>query len=114
LKKKVKRKNSKHLKNNDIQNIFASYVYILIKWNIKLKFMSDLTTEQTFESTNKESLELQGKYAQGIASDYSSELGLIRYEVITFLQQSQPKSWENFTTVHDNGVVIQVILPLSV
>ena len=62
--------------------------------------MSNLTTEQTFESAIIESLILHGNYTQGIVPDYSPELGLFKNEVITFLQQSQPKAWENITTVH--------------
>jgi type I restriction enzyme R subunit len=62
--------------------------------------MSNLTTEQTFESAIIESLVLQGNYTQGIASGYSPELGLFKNEVITFLQQSQPKLWETITSVH--------------
>ena len=47
--------------------------------------MSNLTTEQTFESAIIESLIFQGNYTQGIASDYSPEIGFFKNEVITFL-----------------------------
>ena len=55
--------------------------------------MSNLTTEQSFESAIIEFLVLQSNYDQDNASDHNPDLGLFNNEVITFLQQSQPKAW---------------------
>jgi len=59
-----------------------------------------ITTEYTFESAIVESLIQHGNYTHGQASDYSSELGMFKYEVIAFLQNTQPKAWEKLTTIH--------------
>lgn len=68
-----------------------------------------LTTEHTFESALVQSLTEQGGYSFGNSEDYSRELGLFKYEVIQFLQQSQPKRWEKITAIHgeeaDNRVI---------
>ena len=51
----------------------------------------------------------QGGYTEGNAPDYSPELGMFKYEVIKFLQESQPKRWEKISTIHgadaDNRVI---------
>ncbi|MBC9798242.1 type I restriction endonuclease subunit R [Sinomicrobium weinanense] len=59
-----------------------------------------LTTENTFEIALVQSLVENGGYIQGNAEDYSPELGLFKYEVIAFLQQSQPKKWDKITAIH--------------
>ncbi len=68
-----------------------------------------LTTERTFESALVESLTEHGSYTEGNAADYSPELGLFKYEVLHFLQQSQPKRWEKIAAIHgpdaDNRVI---------
>lgn len=46
--------------------------------------MSNMTTEQTFETAITESLIQQGNYIQGNSPDYSPELGLFKYDVIVF------------------------------
>ena len=60
----------------------------------------NITTENTFETAIVESLVQYGNYTQGNASDYSPELGMFKYEVIAFLQDTQPKAWEKITAVH--------------
>lgn len=68
-----------------------------------------ITTENTFETALVQSLVEQGGYTEGNAPDYSPELGLFKYDVIQFLQESQPKRWEKITAIHgadaDNRVI---------
>lgn len=68
-----------------------------------------ITTENTFETALVQSLIEQGGYTEGNAPDYSSELGMFKYEVIKFLQESQPKRWEKISAIHgadaDNRVI---------
>lgn len=59
-----------------------------------------LTTEHTFESALVQSLVEQGCYTLGNSEDYIRELGLFKYEVIKFLQLSQPKLWEKIAAIH--------------
>lgn len=68
-----------------------------------------ITTENTFETALLQSLIEQGGYTEGNAPDYSPELGMFKYEVIKFLQESQPKRWEKISAIHgadaDNRVI---------
>jgi len=68
-----------------------------------------ITTENTFETALVQSLTEQGGYAEGNSPDYSPELGMFKYEVIKFLQESQPKRWEKISAIHgadaDNRVI---------
>jgi len=68
-----------------------------------------ITTENTFETALVQSLIEQGGYTEGKAPDYSPELGMFKYEVIKFLQESQPKRWEKISAIHgadaDNRVI---------
>lgn len=68
-----------------------------------------ITTENTFETALVQSLTEQGDYTEGNAPDYSPELGMFKYEVIGFLQESQPKRWEKISAIHgadaDNRVI---------
>lgn len=68
-----------------------------------------LTTEHTFETALVDALVNDGGYILGNSSDYSPELGLFKYEVIKFLQESQPKRWEKIAGIHgadaDNRVI---------
>lgn len=72
-----------------------------------------LTTEHTFESALVQSLVEEGGYSHGNSEDYSRELGLFKYDVIQFLQQSQPKRWEKVTAIHgadaDNRVIQRLV-----
>ena len=71
--------------------------------------MNNITTENTFETALVQSLVEQGGYTQGNAEDYSKELGMFKYEVIAFLQKSQPKKWEKISAIHgvdtDNRII---------
>lgn len=68
-----------------------------------------ITTENTFETALVQSLTELGGYTEGNAPDYSPELGMFKYEVIKYLQESQPKRWEKISTIHgadaDNRVI---------
>ncbi len=68
-----------------------------------------ITTENTFETAIVQSLVEQGGYTQGNAEDYSPELGMFKYDVIKFLQESQPKKWERISAIHgadtDNRII---------
>lgn len=69
----------------------------------------NITTENTFETALVQSLIEQGGYTEGNAPDYSPELGMFKYEVIKFLQESQPNRWEKIAAIHgpdaDNRVI---------
>ncbi len=68
-----------------------------------------ITTENTFETALVQRLIEQGGYTEGNSPDYSPELGMFKYEVIKFLQESQPKRWEKISAIHgadaDNRVI---------
>lgn len=68
-----------------------------------------ITTERTFEIALVNALVEQGGYSEGNADDYSRELGMFKYDVLKFLQESQPKRWEKISAVHgadtDNRVI---------
>ena len=56
-----------------------------------------------------QSLTERGGYKQGNAQDYSPELGMFKYDVIHFLQTSQPKRWEKMTAIHGADTDTRVI-----
>jgi len=76
-----------------------------------------ITTENTFETAIVESLVQNGNYIQGNSPDYSPELGMFKYEVIAFLQDTQPKAWEKITAVHgadaDNRIIQRLFKELD-
>ncbi|CAN5543329.1 hypothetical protein BH23BAC1_BH23BAC1_45780 [soil metagenome] len=76
-----------------------------------------ITTENTFETALVQSLIEQGGYTEGNAPDYSPELGMFKYEVIKFLQESQPKRWEKISAIHgadaDNRVIQRLFKELD-
>lgn len=78
---------------------------------------NNLINEHTFESAIVESLLQYGNYTQGNAPDYSPELGMFKYDVIAFLQNTQPKAWEKITAVHgsdaDNRIIQRLFKELD-
>lgn len=76
-----------------------------------------ITTENTFETALVQSLVEQGGYTEGNAPDYSPELGMFKYEVIKFLQESQPKRWEKIAAIHgsdaDNRIIQRLFKELD-
>lgn len=71
--------------------------------------MNSITTEQAFETAIVQSLVENGGYTEGNAPDYSPELGLYKYEVLAFLQTTQPKNWEKLSAIHGDDVDNRVI-----
>jgi len=71
--------------------------------------MSEITTEKTFEAAIVQSLIENGVYAQGNALDYIPELGLFKYEVLHFLQETQPQNWEKISGIHGSDVDNRII-----
>jgi len=59
-----------------------------------------ITTVNTVETALVQLLIEQGGYTKGNAPDYCPELGMFRYEVIKFQQESQPKRWEKISVIH--------------
>ena len=78
---------------------------------------NNLINEHTFESAIVESLVQFGNYTQGNSPDYSPELGMFKYDVIAFLQNTQPKAWEKITAVHgsdaDNRIIQRLFKELD-
>lgn len=68
-----------------------------------------MTTEHTFESAIELSLIEKGGYKKGNAEDYSPELGLFKYEVLHFLQETQPDRWEQISQIHGDRVDDRII-----
>ena len=71
--------------------------------------MAEIHTEHTFEATIVDSLVNTGGYRQTNAEDYSRQLGLFKYEVIRFLQNSQPTAWKKSETIHGENVDNRII-----
>ncbi len=69
----------------------------------------NITTEQTFETAIIEHLIEYGGYTSGNAEDYSPELGLFKYEVIHFLQTTQPEKWDKLAAIHGEDCHNRVI-----
>ena len=76
-----------------------------------------ITTEKTFETALVQSLVEHGGYTEGNAHDYSPELGIFKYEVLKFLQESQPKQWEKTCSIHgadaDNRIIQRLFKELD-
>ena len=71
--------------------------------------MTDITSENTFETAIVLSLTGQGGYEEGQAQDYSPELGFIKAEVLSFLHATQPREWERIAAIHGDDAESRVI-----
>ena len=71
--------------------------------------MSQITSENTFETAIIESLTETGGYTQGNASDYSPELGMFKVEVLQFLKDTQLMQWEKLSAIHGADVENRII-----
>ena len=71
--------------------------------------MSQLTSENTFETAIIQSLLENGGYSEGRASDYSPELGMFKAEILQFLKETQPKQWQKLAAIHDRDVENRLI-----
>ena len=69
----------------------------------------NITTENTFETAIIQSLVESGGYSTGNAPDYSPELGMFKYEVLAFLQNSQPVNWQKISAIHGDDVDNRII-----
>ncbi len=69
----------------------------------------DIKTEHTFETAIVQSLVENGGYSEGNAPDYSPELGMFKYDVLAFLQNSQPERWRRISEIHGDDVDNRVI-----
>jgi type I restriction enzyme R subunit len=74
--------------------------------------MSNLTTENTFESAIVDTLCDVGGYRQIEGNDYSAEIGMFKEEVIAFLRQTQPRQWEKISAIHGADVEKRVLARL--
>lgn len=68
-----------------------------------------ITSEQTFEKAIVASLIGEGGYKEGVADEYSRELGIFKQEVLSFLKDSQPKRWEKIEAIHGEDAANRVI-----
>ncbi len=71
--------------------------------------MSQITSENTFETAIIQSLVETGGYTEGTASDYSPELGMFKAEVLQFLKDTQARQWEKLSAIHGNDVENRII-----
>ena len=62
--------------------------------------MNNITSEKTFEAAIVESLIENGGYYQGNSEQYFPKLGMFKYEILSFLQNSQPERWEKLVAIH--------------
>ncbi|MGR3218206.1 MAG: type I restriction endonuclease subunit R [Candidatus Anammoxibacter sp.] len=69
----------------------------------------DIKSENTFETAIVKSLVENGGYTEGNALDYSPELGMYKYEVLAFLQTTQPENWRKLSDIHGDDVDNRVI-----
>ncbi|MBL7780494.1 MAG: type I restriction endonuclease subunit R [Saprospiraceae bacterium] len=60
----------------------------------------NITSEHTFETAIIQSLTENGGYAEVPAAGYSTDLGMFKDEVLTFLKSTQPKRWAKLTEIH--------------
>jgi len=68
-----------------------------------------IATEKTFETAIVQSLIDNGGYMAGNSPDYSPELGMFKYEVIKFLQDSQPENWQKISGIHGSDTENRII-----
>ena len=71
--------------------------------------MSNITSENTFETAIIQSLLENGGYTEGAASNYSPELGMFKDEILKFLKETQPKQWEKLSAIHSIDVENRLI-----
>lgn len=71
--------------------------------------MSQITSENTFETSIVQSLLETGGYTEGDASGYSPELGMFKTEVLQFLQSTQSMQWDKLSAIHGGDVENRII-----
>ena len=75
--------------------------------------MPKITSEEAFESAIESFLIEKGGYKIGNSEQYSPELSLFKYELLSFLQNSQPDKWVKISNIHgaddvDNKVIQRI------
>ena len=71
--------------------------------------MSQIISENTFETAIIQTLVETGGYTEGNAGDYSPELGMFKTEVLQFLKDTQAKQWEKLAAIHGGDVENRII-----
>jgi type I restriction enzyme R subunit len=71
--------------------------------------MASITTEREFETAIIQALVENGGYTEGNSADYSPELGMFKYEILNFLQETQPKNWQKISSIHGEQVDNRII-----
>ncbi len=71
--------------------------------------MSQITSENTFETAIIQTLVEIGGYTEGNADDYSPELGMFKTEVLQFLKDTQLNQWEKLAAIHGGDVENRII-----
>ncbi len=71
--------------------------------------MASITTEKEFETAIIQELVENGGYIEGNSADYSPELGMFKYEILSFLQETQAKNWKKIATIHGDQVDNRII-----
>lgn len=69
----------------------------------------NITNENTFESAIVDCLIQQGSYIEGNAPDYSPELGMFKYDVLHFLQETQSQNWTKISAIHGGETENRII-----
>lgn len=69
----------------------------------------NITTENTFETAIVQSLIEKGGYTLGNASEYITDLGFFKRDIIDFLQSSQPNKWDKIKAIHEKDVENRVL-----
>ena len=71
--------------------------------------MSQIASENIFETAIIQSLLESGGYTEGDASGYSPELGMFKIEVLQFLQSTQSRQWDKLSAIHGDDVENRII-----
>jgi len=71
--------------------------------------MVNITSEREFETAIIQALVKNGGYTEGNSADYSPELGMFKYEILSFLQETQAKNWKKIASIHGDQVDNRII-----
>ncbi|VAW31307.1 Type I restriction-modification system, restriction subunit R [hydrothermal vent metagenome] len=75
--------------------------------------MSQITSENRFETAIIQSLVENGGYTEGVASNYSPDLGMFKAEILQFLQETQPQQWQKLAAIHRSDIETRLIQRLT-
>ncbi len=71
--------------------------------------MTNITSENTFETAIEQSLIKNGGYVKGNPEDYIPSLGIFKNDVLDFLKNSQSDLWDKLYKIHGNNIEERVI-----